>query len=171
MIQGGGFHVDMILKTVHSPIKIESNNGLLNVRGTVAMARTSDPNSATSGLYLKALHDMVRRGTWIQHTADLPIVGGLRGRYLGADGQWPRAPWAVARLSGVPLVPILVLTSRDWTFKIVVGDPIYVAADGPAETAMEDALQTYFDFVSPRALEAPWNLPWNIKLRAPEKMF
>jgi lauroyl/myristoyl acyltransferase len=116
------------------------------------------PDSATSGLHLKALYDMVRRGTWIQHVVDLPTVGGLRGRYLGVDGQWARAPWAVARLSGVPLVPILVLASRDWTFKMVVGDPIYVAADGPAETAMENALQKYFDFVNPRSLEAPWNV-------------
>jgi lauroyl/myristoyl acyltransferase len=116
------------------------------------------PESETSGLHLKALYDMVRRGTWIQHVADYPTVGGLRGRYLGVDGQWPRALWAVARLSCVPLVPILILASRGWTFRIVVGDPIYVATDGPAETAMEDALQKYFDFVNPRVFEAPWNI-------------
>jgi lauroyl/myristoyl acyltransferase len=116
------------------------------------------PDSAASGFHLKAMYDMVRRGTWIQHVVDYPTVGGLRGRYLGVDGPWARAPWAVARLSGVPLVPILVLASRDWTFKITVGDPIYIAADDPAETAMEDALQKYFDFVNPRAFEAPWNI-------------
>jgi hypothetical protein len=124
------------------------------------------PDGATSGLHLKALYDMVRRGAWIQHVADHPLVGGLRGRYLGVGGQWPRAPWALARLSGVPLVPVLVLASRGWTFKMVVGGPIHVAADGPAATAMEDALQQYFDFVNLHAFEAPWNIRLSVVEKA-----
>jgi len=52
MIQGGGFTPDMQQKAVDAPIKIESKNGLKNARGTIAMARTSDPNSATSQFFI-----------------------------------------------------------------------------------------------------------------------
>ena len=52
MIQGGGFDADMKQKSTNSPIKIESDNGLKNTKGTVAMARTSDPNSATSQFFI-----------------------------------------------------------------------------------------------------------------------
>jgi peptidyl-prolyl cis-trans isomerase B (cyclophilin B) len=52
MIQGGGFTKDMEQKKTLAPIAIESNNGLKNDRGTIAMARTSDPNSATSQFFI-----------------------------------------------------------------------------------------------------------------------
>jgi len=54
MIQGGGFDTDMNQKSVNPAIKIESDNGLKNTKGTVAMARTSDPNSATSQFFINA---------------------------------------------------------------------------------------------------------------------
>jgi len=52
MIQGGGFDSDMKQKPTNSPVKIEADNGLKNTKGTVAMARTSDPNSATSQFFI-----------------------------------------------------------------------------------------------------------------------
>lgn len=52
MIQGGGFTKDMKQKEILAPIAIESNNGLKNERGTIAMARTSDPNSAASQFFI-----------------------------------------------------------------------------------------------------------------------
>jgi cyclophilin family peptidyl-prolyl cis-trans isomerase len=52
MIQGGGFAPDMSEKPTREPIKIESDNGLANLRGTIAMARTSNPNSATSQFFI-----------------------------------------------------------------------------------------------------------------------
>ncbi|MCU0940609.1 MAG: peptidylprolyl isomerase [Burkholderiaceae bacterium] len=55
MIQGGGFTPDMKQKSTKPPIPIESQNGLKNVRGTVAMARTSDPNSATSQFFINVV--------------------------------------------------------------------------------------------------------------------
>jgi len=48
MIQGGGFTPEGVQKKTKPPIKLESNNGLKNVRGTIAMARTNIPDSATS---------------------------------------------------------------------------------------------------------------------------
>ncbi|THJ31638.1 peptidyl-prolyl cis-trans isomerase [Lampropedia aestuarii] len=52
MIQGGGFTEDMVQKPVRAPILLESDNGLKNERGTIAMARTIVPNSATSQFFI-----------------------------------------------------------------------------------------------------------------------
>lgn len=52
MIQGGGFVMGMEEKDTRAPIALESRNGLSNVRGTIAMARTNDPNSATSQFFI-----------------------------------------------------------------------------------------------------------------------
>lgn len=52
MIQGGGFERDLTEKATRAPIANESDNGLLNQTGTIAMARTSDPNSATAQFFI-----------------------------------------------------------------------------------------------------------------------
>ena len=52
MIQGGGFTPEMNQKPVRPPVPLEARNGLKNVVGTIAMARTSDPNSATAQLFI-----------------------------------------------------------------------------------------------------------------------
>ena len=52
MVQAGGYGTDKKLKPTKPPIKNESNNGLSNTRGTLAMARTNDPNSATAQFYI-----------------------------------------------------------------------------------------------------------------------
>jgi peptidyl-prolyl cis-trans isomerase A (cyclophilin A) len=52
MIQGGGMTSDLKEKPTRPPIPLESKNGLNNVRGTIAMARTGDPNSATSQFFI-----------------------------------------------------------------------------------------------------------------------
>lgn len=52
MIQGGGFVSGMEEKDTRKAIALESRNGLSNLRGTIAMARTSDPNSATSQFFI-----------------------------------------------------------------------------------------------------------------------
>jgi len=52
MIQGGGFAADMKEKPTRAPIPLEARNGLSNQRGTLAMARTANPNSATAQFYI-----------------------------------------------------------------------------------------------------------------------
>ena len=52
MIQGGGFTTDMKRKTTEMPIRNEADNGLKNKRGTIAMARTPDPHSATDQFFI-----------------------------------------------------------------------------------------------------------------------
>lgn len=55
MIQGGGFTSSMIQKQTKAPIKLESNNGLKNTVGTIAMARTNVPDSATSQFFINVV--------------------------------------------------------------------------------------------------------------------
>lgn len=60
MIQGGGFTADMQQKTNRAPIDLEAKNGLKNDRYTIAMARTGNPNSATSQFFINvANNDML----------------------------------------------------------------------------------------------------------------
>ena len=67
MIQGGGFDVDMKQKDTNPPIRIEADNGLKNLNGTIAMARTSDPNSATSQFFIN-----VKDNGSLDHTSPTP---------------------------------------------------------------------------------------------------
>ena len=57
MIQGGGLTQDMKEKSGHAPIKNEASNGLRNQRYTIAMARTSDPDSATSQFFINTVNN------------------------------------------------------------------------------------------------------------------
>ncbi len=57
MVQGGGFTADMARKETHAPIMNEADNGLRNIIGTVAMARTSDPHSATSQFFINVANN------------------------------------------------------------------------------------------------------------------
>ncbi|MGD8803962.1 MAG: peptidylprolyl isomerase [Gammaproteobacteria bacterium] len=52
MIQGGGFNDQMMQKSTQDPVKNEADNGLSNERGTIAMARTQDPHSATAQFFI-----------------------------------------------------------------------------------------------------------------------
>jgi cyclophilin family peptidyl-prolyl cis-trans isomerase len=65
MIQGGGFSQKMEEKKTRSPIKNEANNGLRNEVGTVAMARTNDPHSATAQFFIN-----VAENTSLNHTGE-----------------------------------------------------------------------------------------------------
>ena len=55
MIQGGGYDADFNQKSTHDPIENEANNGLVNKRGTIAMARTNDPHSATAQFFINVV--------------------------------------------------------------------------------------------------------------------
>ena len=55
MIQGGGFTQDMTQKPTRAPIPLEAGNGLSNLRGTLAMARTGDPHSATAQFFINVV--------------------------------------------------------------------------------------------------------------------
>jgi peptidyl-prolyl cis-trans isomerase B (cyclophilin B) len=57
MIQGGGLTADMESKPTRKPIENEADNGLKNERGTIAMARTADPNSATAQFFINTVNN------------------------------------------------------------------------------------------------------------------
>ena len=65
MIQGGGFTADMEQKATQAPIENEANNGLKNQRGTIAMARTQDPHSATAQFFIN-----VQDNDFLNHTGE-----------------------------------------------------------------------------------------------------
>jgi len=65
VIQGGGFTADMMEKETRAPIENEATNGLMNLRGTLSMARTMDPHSATSQFFINTVDNpgLNNRGT------------------------------------------------------------------------------------------------------------
>lgn len=67
MVQGGGFDPDMQQKSTHGPIQNEADNGLKNRTGTVAMARTQDPHSATAQFFIN-----VSDNGFLDHSSKTP---------------------------------------------------------------------------------------------------
>ena len=65
MVQGGGFTADMEQKATQAPIENEANNGLKNAQGTIAMARTQDPHSATAQFFIN-----VQDNDFLNHTGE-----------------------------------------------------------------------------------------------------
>lgn len=82
MIQGGGFSTDFVQKKTHDPIKNEAANGLKNKKYTIAMARTSDPNSATAQFFIN-----VKDNGFLDYTA--PTTSGYGYAVFGEviDGK------------------------------------------------------------------------------------
>ena len=58
MVQGGGYKADLSEKPTRKPIPLESGNGLSNLRGSIAMARTNDPNSATAQFFINVADNL-----------------------------------------------------------------------------------------------------------------
>ena len=108
MIQGGGFTKDLRQKPTRAAIPIESKNGLSNLRGTVAMARTADPNSATAQFFINTV-DNPR----LDYTSDAnpgyavfgKVLSGLdvvdKIRAVPTDAQGPFR-------SDVPVTPVVI---------------------------------------------------------------
>lgn len=71
MAQGGGFDTGFKQKATHDPIKNEADNGLTNKRGSIAMARTPDPNSATAQFFIN-----YRDNAFLNHTSPTPSGWG-----------------------------------------------------------------------------------------------
>ncbi|MFN9807358.1 MAG: peptidylprolyl isomerase [Betaproteobacteria bacterium] len=101
MIQGGGFTADLKQKPTRAPIPIESRNGLKNERGAIAMARTSDPNSATAQFFINVVdnarldfpsfdgHGYTALG---KEVAGMDIVDRIRDTPTKADGPHQNLP-------------------------------------------------------------------------------
>jgi cyclophilin family peptidyl-prolyl cis-trans isomerase len=108
MIQGGGFTPDGQQKRPHQTIRLESKNGLKNIKGTIAMARTNDPDSATSQFFINlidnsflnaspgnqgyAVFDVVTAG---METVD--AIAAAKTATRGPHGDWPKEDIAIKR--------------------------------------------------------------------------
>lgn len=111
MIQGGGFTADLQLKPVRAPIENEARNGLSNLRGTVAMARTGEPHSAQAQFFINVVDnprlDFVsdQSGfTWGyavfgKVVEGMDVVDRIRAVETGAQGPLAR---------DVPLKPVVI---------------------------------------------------------------
>jgi peptidyl-prolyl cis-trans isomerase B (cyclophilin B) len=92
MIQGGGFDTSMNQKSTNAPVKNEANNGLKNVNGSIAMARTNDPHSATAQFFIN-----VKDNTFLDHTSPDP-----RGWGYAVFGQVTDGMDVVQSIEAVP---------------------------------------------------------------------
>lgn len=113
MIQGGGFTADMQQKPTRAPIPLEAKNGLKNDRYTVAMARTGNPNSATSQFYINvANNDMLNApqpdghgyavfGKVVQGQA---VIDKIRTVATGNRGMHQNVPTSAITITAATLV-------------------------------------------------------------------
>ena len=114
MVQGGGFDSSYGKKPVHAPIQNEAFNGLKNNRGTVAMARTSDPHSATAQFFVSVVDneflnhkDKSDRGwgytVFAQVTAGMDVVDKIAKVRTGAVGPFAK---------DAPVEPVVIHLAR-----------------------------------------------------------
>lgn len=101
MIQGGGLESNLVEKTIEkAPIKNESSNGLKNKRGTLAMARTNDPNSARSQFFINTVdNDFLNKSAmnagyavFGQVTKGMDIVEKIEKTATGNRGMYQNVP-------------------------------------------------------------------------------
>jgi peptidyl-prolyl cis-trans isomerase A (cyclophilin A) len=102
VIQGGGFTADMQKKPTQPPIPNEGGNGLSNVRGAVAMARLSDPNSATSQFFIdlkdNTPYDALKYAVFAKVTSGMEVVDKIAAVPTGTKGSY----------TNVPLQPVII---------------------------------------------------------------
>ncbi|HEY4068057.1 MAG TPA: peptidylprolyl isomerase [Burkholderiaceae bacterium] len=108
MIQGGGMTPDLKEKPTRAPIPLEARNGLSNVRGSIAMARTNDPNSATAQFFINVKDNAMldaansRDGNGYavfgKVVSGMDVVDKIRNTPTGSKGMF----------DDVPLTPITI---------------------------------------------------------------
>jgi cyclophilin family peptidyl-prolyl cis-trans isomerase len=91
VVQGGGYDTFLKEKTTHEPIKNESGNGLSNIRGSLAMARSNAPNSATSQFYINLKNntqlDEMKYAVFGQVTGGMAVVDSIAARETNDIGD------------------------------------------------------------------------------------
>ena len=101
MVQGGGYDINFEKKKTVSPVQNEADNGLKNTRGTVAMARTGDPHSATAQFFVNVVDN-----AFLDHTSKddrgwgytvfgkvtdgMDVVDKIKGVKTGANGPFAK---------------------------------------------------------------------------------
>lgn len=107
MVQGGGFTPEMNQKATREPIALEANNGLKNDRGTIAMARTANPHSATAQFFINVVDnanlnapqpDGFGYAVFGKVVSGMDVVDKIRASATGNKGIF----------QNVPLTPIVI---------------------------------------------------------------
>jgi cyclophilin family peptidyl-prolyl cis-trans isomerase len=120
MIQGGGFSPDFVQKPTRAPIPNEAKNGLKNDVGTLAMARTSDPNSATAQFFINVADNQ-------------PLNYSPANPGYAVFGKVAKGMDVVNRIAGVPSGRGPVPPHQDVPRKpVLIEDAIVLSADKPA---------------------------------------
>jgi cyclophilin family peptidyl-prolyl cis-trans isomerase len=129
MIQGGGMDAKMVEKPTRPPIRNEARNGLRNTRGTIAMARTNDPNSATAQFFISVKDN---------HSLDF----GIRGAGYAVFGEVVQGMDVVDRIvavpttesgghANVPITPVVIKSARVVSSGTAVPKPAATATPKP----------------------------------------
>jgi peptidyl-prolyl cis-trans isomerase A (cyclophilin A) len=101
MIQGGGFNADLQQKPTRAPIPLEASNGLKNDRGTIAMARTPNPNSATAQFFINLVNNNALNApspdghgyaVFGKVTSGMDVVDKIRAVAVGNQGPHQNVP-------------------------------------------------------------------------------
>jgi peptidyl-prolyl cis-trans isomerase B (cyclophilin B) len=123
MIQGGGFTQEYEQKKTYDPIENEADNGLKNLRGTIAMARTNDPHSATAQFFIN-----VKDNNFLNYTSSTP-----RGWGYTVFGKVTEGMEIVDKIKEVPTGS----HGRDFPTDVpqspVIIEKVYVVGDNVAE--------------------------------------
>lgn len=118
MIQGGGFTADMSQKPTRAPVQNEADNGLSNVRGSVAMARTMDPHSGAAQFFINVVdnanlnHVSTENGyTWGYAVfgkviSGMDVVDAIKGVATGPKGPLPSdVPVSAVVINSAEILP------------------------------------------------------------------
>ena len=113
MIQGGGFDPDMNKKPTRAPIQNEAKNGLKNKRGTIAMARTNAPHSASAQFFINVVDnaglDYPSRDGW-----GYCVFGKVHGGMDVVDKIRRVKTTTKKGLQNVPVEPVIIKSIRKW---------------------------------------------------------
>lgn len=120
IIQGGGLTPDLVPKDTHAPIANESFNGRSNTRGTIAMARTGDPNSATAQFYIN-----------VKDNVELDAVPGQYGYTVFGD--------VISGMDVVDAIAAVPTTERDVYAEVPIED--IIIQDVRLQTVIADGLE------------------------------
>ena len=113
MIQGGGFTREIIEKKTQPPIINESNNGLVNSAGTVAMARTNDPNSATAQFFVNLIDNNFLNYTSPEPSSIGYCVFGKVTEGMNVVHKIGQLPTGNSRgFSDVPIRPVIIINAK-----------------------------------------------------------
>jgi peptidyl-prolyl cis-trans isomerase A (cyclophilin A) len=108
MIQGGGFDPDMKQKPTRAPIPLESKNGLNNVRGSVAMARTSVPDSATAQFFINIKDNAFLDSANTPDGTGYAVFGKVVSGMDVVDKIWAVPTGNKGPFQNVPVTPVMI---------------------------------------------------------------